>query len=428
MERVKKIERTIYSNPKYFGGLELIEFIIFFVIVYKYNPFNISTDYPIFTQFFILITGFLYVMLFFFIKHSTIGEDGSILTNDRLSLDIENISEKGFLTRILSSISIYIAFIVSIIALFWLFRNIPILISLVKHSLSLLIIIGFISIIYLLTNKFFGNLFSNIVDTKKGSITQFIKKLFLFLPCLLIKFIEYVHYEFKITSNPVWVILILEIILISLWYILPKLFNYTVNRDGNKLLNDPVYLNKQHTLGTFESLHLNTINSNKEGTIKNNKFNYHYSLSGWFYINPQPPNTSSAYTRYTSILNYGNKPNVQYNGEKNNLRIITSLGTKEVGGTAPEIEIFQTSNILYQKWNHIVINYDGGNMDVFLNGELVGSKPNIAPYMTYENITAGEDNGIHGGICNVVYYDHILSSSNIKLMYKLLRDKEFPMI
>ena len=65
-------------------------------------------------------------------------------------------------------------------------------------------------------------------------------------------------------------------------------------------------------------------------------------------------------------------------------------------------------------------------MDVFLNGELVGSKPNIAPYMTYENVTSGQDNGIHGGICNVVYYDHILSNSNIQLMYKLLRDKEFP--
>jgi len=426
MERVKNLEKSIYSHPKYFGGLEIIEFIIFFIIVYKYNPFNISTDYPLFTQFFILIAGFVYVMLFLFIKNSTMGEDGSILSNDILSLDIEKITEKGFLTRILSSIGIFIAFIGTTIALFWLFRNIPILISLTKHSLSLLIIIGFISIIYLLTNKFFGKLFGNIVDTKNGSIIQFIKKLLLFLPCLFIKFVEYAQYEFNITSKPVWVILVLEIVLIGLWYVLPKLFNYTVNKYGNTLLKDPVYLNKEHTLGTFESLHLNTINSNKEGTIKSNKFNYHYSLSAWFYINPQPPNTSSAYTQYTSILNYGNKPNVQYNGEKNSLRIMTSLGTKEVGGTAPEIEIFETNNILYQKWNHIVINYDGGNMDVFLNGELVGSKPNIAPYMTYENVISGHENGIHGGICNVVYYDHTLSNSNIKLMYKLLRDKEFP--
>ena len=85
MERVKNLEKSIYNHPKYFGGLELIEFIIFFIIVYKYNPFNISTDYPLFTQFFILITGFVYVMLFLFIKNSTMGEDGSILSNDILS-------------------------------------------------------------------------------------------------------------------------------------------------------------------------------------------------------------------------------------------------------------------------------------------------------------------------------------------------------
>ena len=88
--------------------------------------------------------------------------------------------------------------------------------------------------------------------------------------------------------------------------------------------------------------------------------------------------------------------------------------------------IFETKNILYQKWNNIVINYDGGDMDVFLNGELVGSKPGIAPYMRYENVSVGEINGIQGGMCNVKYYNHILSKKDIKLTYKMLRDKNIP--
>ena len=85
-------------------------------------------------------------------------------------------------------------------------------------------------------------------------------------------------------------------------------------------------------------------------------------------------------------------------------------------------------NIQFQKWNNFVINYDGANMDVFLNGELIGTKPNIAPYMSLDDVVAGEDNGIHGGICNVIYYNHTLSQSHIQLIYKTLRDKSIPNI
>ena len=46
----------------------------------------------------------------------------------------------------------------------------------------------------------------------------------------------------------------------------------------------------------------------------------------------------------------------------------------------------------------IVINYDGGYMDVFLNGVLVASKPNIAPYIQYDDVVVGENKGLEGGI------------------------------
>ena len=100
-------------------------------------------------------------------------------------------------------------------------------------------------------------------------------------------------------------------------------------------------------------------------------------------MNPQPPNTSSAYTKFTSLLNYGDKPRIEFNGLKNELRVMAQTGKKHL------VEIYKTTDIVYQRWNNFVINYDGGNMDLFLNGELVASRPNIAPYMTYENITAG---------------------------------------
>ena len=43
-----------------------------------------------------------------------------------------------------------------------------------------------------------------------------------------------------------------------------------------------------------------------------------------------------------------------------------------------------------------MINYDGANMDIFLNGELVGSEPGIVPYMSYENVIVGADKGLEG--------------------------------
>jgi hypothetical protein len=113
---------------------------------------------------------------------------------------------------------------------------------------------------------------------------------------------------------------------------------------------------------------------------------------------------------------------VQYNGLANSLRVVA-----ETGDGGKKVTIFETKEIVYQKWNNIVINYDGGSMDVFLNGELVGSSPNVVSYMRYENVDVGALNGIQGGICNVIYYDSIVPKSKIVSTYRLLRNKKVPL-
>jgi len=162
------------------------------------------------------------------------------------------------------------------------------------------------------------------------------------------------------------------------------------------------------------------------GDNSQEKFNYHYSLSAWFNLNPQPPNTSPAYNKWTNIFNYGSKPAIEFNGQLNILRIIVE--SEKEPGKKKKVLIYKTNKILFQKWNNIVINYDRGTMDVFLNGELVASKPEIAPYMTYESIQVGAKNGINGGICNVLYFKDNLTKSYIELMYNSLRFKYEPYI
>jgi hypothetical protein len=93
-------------------------------------------------------------------------------------------------------------------------------------------------------------------------------------------------------------------------------------------------------------------------------------------------------------------------------------------------EIYKTNKLPLQRWNHIVLNYSSGTLDVFINKKLVASKVNVAPsYLdTIPKITVGEDNGISGGICNVIYYQDELSMAKIELIYDALKDKSPPVV
>ena len=74
------------------------------------------------------------------------------------------------------------------------------------------------------------------------------------------------------------------------------------------------------------------------------------------------------------------------------------------------------------------MSYDKGTFDVFINGKLVASRPEIVPYIQLDNVVTGEDDGISGGICNVVYYSGRLSQSRIQTYYDLLKDREPPVV
>ena len=88
--------------------------------------------------------------------------------------------------------------------------------------------------------------------------------------------------------------------------------------------------------------------------------------------------------------------------------------------------LYVNDKFLLQKWNNIIINYNGGVLDIFLNGELVKSDIGVVPYYTLDNLTIGENNGIKGGICNVVYFNKALTSSNIYYLHNMIKHKTPP--
>ena len=48
--------------------------------------------------------------------------------------------------------------------------------------------------------------------------------------------------------------------------------------------------------------------------------------------------------------------------------------------------------------------------------------------MTYDSLTIGEDDGLKGGICNVIYFKRALNSSNIYYLYNMVKDKTPPVL
>jgi hypothetical protein len=216
----------------------------------------------------------------------------------------------------------------------------------------------------------------------------------------------------------------LIVMLLAMYFSYPLLYN-TINLQGGKqLINAPIPINTSQDYGTYE-----TLNDDK-------KYDYNYAISFWFYIDALPPNTSSSYKTYNSLLNYANKPNVLYNAEKNTL-IITikqqdlqaktdSKFIQFVEGDTDNRILYENNNILLQRWNNIIINYNGGVLDVFMNGELQQSNVGVVPYYTLDALTIGNNDGISGKICNVVYFNKSLSHNNMFYLYNMVKDENPP--
>ena len=62
----KKVTDIIYSNTLYFGITEIVEYILFLVLVYIYNPFDIVNKYENATKITVILTGVMYMILFWF--------------------------------------------------------------------------------------------------------------------------------------------------------------------------------------------------------------------------------------------------------------------------------------------------------------------------------------------------------------------------
>ena len=325
-----------------------------------------------------------------------------------------------------SSLLVLFGLVISGLLIFWISYNIESLSGksgITSFILNLLLVIIVLGLIYKTINVKLPA-----ENTKKNAFFNLLGNTLLYIPCLVSGGFDWIGKlfvgQYNSTTAGSFMMLILAIALLLIYFFTPSLFNSINIQGGQQLVNKPVSTDIEYSLGTYQDLN------------GRDEFDYQYAISCWVFIDAAPPNTAVSYNKYTSLLNFGNKPNILYNAEKHTLMItmqqkdlknITKNKLIDFDDEGNRI-IYKNDNFLLQKWNNIIINYNGGTLDIFLNGELVKSSIEVVPYYTLDNLTIGENDGIKGGICNVIYFRRALSSPNIYYLYNLVKNRSPPII
>ena len=153
-----------------------------------------------------------------------------------------------------------------------------------------------------------------------------------------------------------------------------------------------------------------------------------YTISMWFYVVGMPT-SQYPYNQNANIFSLTNAnanadttkghPQIMYNGA--NDMCVVNYDNKPP--SAP-VEF----KIPLQKWVHFVMAYDSNNIDIFINGKLIKSIPRgrTVELNADDIITVGQDNGLQGGICNIMYYTRPLTKTDMTSLYELNKDVDPP--
>ena len=295
----------------------------------------------------------------------------------------------------------------------------------------------------------------------------------IYIPCLFLDLLQSFQGTVGDTTRTIWVIVAIELLLIAILYGGPYLLNY-IGATGSQIVAAPItikqkYDTKMNTQSKEIFIFHNTgIDRTPEDKAADcpieEKKRYQYSISGWFFLN----NNVTSKSTDLEIFNFGDVPKMTYNVAKNELKIhCNTLNAADKGSKTEVIYNSRTnynsfvnaqksseekktnteekkaivkmsiedeeldSDVPLQRWNYFVINYDGKNMDFFLNNKLVFKSNFIMPDILLKPITIGDtkDNkGLNGSICNFAFHKYPLTKEQIRWTYTMLRSQNPPII
>jgi hypothetical protein len=317
--------------------------------------------------------------------------------------------------------------IISSLVIFWLVYSLQNLSSssgIASFVINLLLVIVVLGLIYkVITIALPVN---NSTNSKKQGFFNMIINFIFYIPCIFVSIFDFfgklITGDADGTTVGSLIMIVVTVILLLAYYYLPQLYNLYSLQGGQQLVNKPVYTDNLYPLATYQELNIADASGNYNPS-------YQYAISFWVFLDAAGPSINAASDKYTSILNFGDKPNVLYNAKLNTLMI--TMKVKDLKTTTinkfnefdenDNLIIYKSDETLLQKWNNIIINYNGGVLDIFLNGILIKSKPGVVPYYTLDSLTIGENNGVKGGICNVIYFKKPLTILNINSLYNSVK-------
>jgi hypothetical protein len=310
-----------------------------------------------------------------------------------------------------------------------------------------------------------------LATTSLGETNAFklLEKTILALPCLFLLGIDkaFLSQKFGTVSEFLFIVLIIFFVFFYnaiTTTIIPDVYEKYILNDGNQIINNPISLSNYSFISSYSNL-FNFKDGQSENNKDNpNKFDYRYGLSFWVYLDSFAPLGPKLYdicclgdglmVKYNSIENalyfmYNgvenptgkelkgkeltekelNRWNKYRKRQKKMEQFLSNNGKMVVDTKEPsEIIIHKEFGILLQKWNNIIINYYGGTLDIFINGKIIASKIDVVPYLNNTALTVGENDGINGNICNLIYYKFPMNKSDVYRMYHIFKNKNPPII
>jgi hypothetical protein len=264
---------------------------------------------------------------------------------------------------------------------------------------------------------------------KESPLLQVVIGSVFYIPCLFISLLNKITGIYNDNKNNIssdWfkfnrtdlLLLIIIIVLYILYYNFTNMYTKYSSQNGQILLKEPLNTNTKKLLSSYYSL----------SSANKSLHSYNYGLSCWLFIDGNNTND-----KFYSLIDFGGKPNIQYRGIDNTFMItidtqLVNAKEKEILDEFGNIIMYKNTDLLLQKWNNIIVNYNSGILDIFINGELIQSFKGELPYMKKDNITSGDNNGIRGGICNVVYFDKSLNFVQIQNVYNSVKNLNPPIL
>jgi len=298
------------------------------------------------------------------------------------------------------------------------------------------------------------------------SIPLFILKVLKYIPCFILDIVDAAKREYKLTTKPVWILLCVEVVLVGLYFLAPIIMQATVYKNSITVLPDVSDLSKYRDLGSLENVGIVRTSECSNKT----KRKYDYAFSAWLFFSPHPPSVAKGSTKFVPVLDINGTPTVSYKATTNELQFTLRLNErsgaedaaqaqavgastansnenvadyeydaaetddttaspplpKDLPPLTKSVVVHTIQNVPLQRWNHLFYNYDGANIDIFLNNELVVTLTDYVPLIEYGGIKCGAPSGVIGNIANITVFNHHVTKDVISGIYMSHRDASPP--